>query len=87
MEMEELRGMGFSYQKAGYLTGLARVLTDKQFNLEEIEMLDDKEAVSRLCSLKGVGRWTAEYFFYAAWVGRTSSPAMMSAPGIICDTG
>lgn len=70
MEMEELRGMGFSYQKAGYLTGLARVLTGKQFNLEEIEMLDDKEAVSRLCSLKGVGRWTAEYFLLRG-LGRT----------------
>ena len=70
MEIEELRGVGFSYQKAGYLTGLARAITGKQFNLEEIEMLDDKEAVSRLCSLKGVGRWTAEYFLLRG-LGRT----------------
>lgn len=70
MENEELRGMGFSYQKAGYLTGLARAITGEQFNLEEIEVLDDKEVVSRLCSLKGVGRWTAEYFLLRG-LGRT----------------
>jgi 3-methyladenine DNA glycosylase/8-oxoguanine DNA glycosylase len=46
MKIEELRGMGFSHQKAGYLTGLARAITGEQFNLEEIEMLDDKEAVA-----------------------------------------
>ncbi len=62
VDIEKLRGMGFSYQKARYLTGLARTITDKQFNLEEIEMLDDKKAVDRLCSLKGVGRWSAEYY-------------------------
>ena len=71
MEIEELRGMGFSYQKARYLTGLARAITGKQFNLEEIEMLDDKEAISRLCSLKGVGCWTAEYFLLRG-LGRTN---------------
>ncbi len=62
--------MGFSYQKARYLTGLARAITDQQFNLEEIEMLDDKKALNRLCSLKGVGRWTAEYFLLRG-LGRT----------------
>ncbi len=62
VEVETLRDMGFSYQKARYLTGLSRVIIDRQFNLEEIEKLDDKETVARLCSLKGVGRWTAEYF-------------------------
>jgi DNA-3-methyladenine glycosylase II len=70
LDVEELRGMGFSYQKARYLTGLARAITGKQFNLEEIEMLDDKKAVNRLCSLKGVGRWTAEYFLLRG-LGRT----------------
>lgn len=69
-DIEKIRGLGFSYQKARSLTGLARVVTDQQFNLEEIEILDDKEAVARLCSLKGVGRWTAEYFLLRG-LGRT----------------
>jgi DNA-3-methyladenine glycosylase II len=62
MDVEKLREMGFSYQKARYLTGLARTIIEKQFDMEEIERLDDKRAINRLCSLKGVGRWTAEYF-------------------------
>ena len=33
-------------------------------------MLDDKKAVTRLCSLKGVGRWTAVYFLLRG-LGRT----------------
>ncbi len=70
VDIEKLRGMGFSYQKARYLTGLARAITDQQFNLEEIEMLDDKKAVDHLCTLKGVGRWSAEYFLLRG-LGRT----------------
>jgi DNA-3-methyladenine glycosylase II len=70
MDIEKLRGMGFSYQKVRYLTGLARAITDQQFNLEEIEMLDDKKAIDHLCTLKGVGRWSAEYFLLRG-LGRT----------------
>jgi DNA-3-methyladenine glycosylase II len=70
MNIEQLREMGFSYRKAGYLTGLARAVIEKKFDLEEIERLDDKQAVNRLCTLKGVGRWTAEYFLLRG-LGRT----------------
>lgn len=73
VDLEELRGMGFSYQKARYLTGLAQAIIGKQFNLDEIQMLDDKKAVNRLCSLNGVGRWTAEYFLLRG-LGRTHNP-------------
>jgi DNA-3-methyladenine glycosylase II len=70
MDIEKLREMGFSYQKARYLTGLAGAVMEQQFSLEEIERLDDRNAVNRLCSLKGVGRWTAEYFLLRG-LGRT----------------
>ena len=70
LNIEELREMGFSYGKAGYLTGLARAVVEKEFDLEEIQKLDDQKAVNRLCSLKGVGRWTAEYFLLRG-LGRT----------------
>jgi DNA-3-methyladenine glycosylase II len=68
--IEDLRKMGFSYQKARYLTGLAQQVISGQFNLPEIELLDDAEAVERLRTLKGVGRWTAEYFLLRG-LGRT----------------
>ena len=60
-DVDDLRKMGFSYQKARYLTELAHTITSEQFDPAEIDFLDDKKAVERLRSLKGVGRWTAEY--------------------------
>ncbi len=62
VDIELLRKMGFSYQKARYLTGLAQSIVQGELNLDEIEALDDRSAVARLRELKGVGRWTAEYF-------------------------
>lgn len=61
-DIEELRGLGFSYQKARYLTGLSRSILEGQVDLEKLAKLDDSQAVTQLCGLKGVGRWTAEYF-------------------------
>jgi DNA-3-methyladenine glycosylase II len=70
VDIEELRKMSFSYQKARYITGLAQLIIQKQLDFEEIESLDDQNAVDRLCSIKGVGRWTAEYFLLRG-LGRT----------------
>jgi DNA-3-methyladenine glycosylase II len=70
VDIEALRKMGFSYQKAGYLAGLAQFIVGKQYNLAAIEAMDDQKAIDRLCRLKGVGRWTAEYFLLRG-LGRT----------------
>lgn len=69
-DIEDLRGMSFSYQKARYLTTISRLIVDGELNLDTIAPLDDKEAVARLCELKGVGRWTAEYILLRG-LGRT----------------
>lgn len=70
VDIEELRQMSFSYQKARYITGLAQLIVQGQLNLNEIEWLDDQSAIERLRDLKGVGRWTAEYFLLRG-LGRT----------------
>jgi len=62
VDVEELRRIGFSYQKGHYLLGLVRSITDRQLNLDEIEALQDRAAIEQLRRIKGVGRWTAEYF-------------------------
>jgi DNA-3-methyladenine glycosylase II len=67
---EALRALGFSRQKAGYLIGLAQLLNRNEFGFAEVEALEDKAAVERLCRLRGVGRWTAEYFLLRG-LGRT----------------
>lgn len=70
VDIEELRKMSFSYQKARYITGLVQLILQKQFDFEEIGSLDDQQAIDCLCSIKGVGRWTAEYFLLRG-LGRT----------------
>ncbi|MBL8102232.1 MAG: DNA-3-methyladenine glycosylase 2 family protein [Anaerolineales bacterium] len=69
-DIEDLRKMSFSYQKARYLTTISRLIVDGELDFDEIAKLNDQEAVARLCELKGVGRWTAEYVLLRG-LGRT----------------
>ncbi|HOE70472.1 MAG TPA: hypothetical protein PLE10_07880 [Brevefilum sp.] len=69
-DIEDLRRMKFSYQKARYITGIAQLIVSGELDLEAINLLDDRSAVERLCELKGVGRWTAEYYLLRG-LGRT----------------
>lgn len=61
LEMETLRNLGFSRQKADALIDLARTVIEGGRNLENLESMDDEGALERLQQLRGVGRWTAEY--------------------------
>ena len=56
-----LRPLGFSRQKARAIIELARLVDAGLLDLAGLEQLDDAAAVERLCALRGVGRWTAEY--------------------------
>lgn len=69
-DIEDLRQMKFSYPKARYITGLAQSIVQGDVNLDELAALDDQNAVKRLCDLKGIGRWTAEYLLLRG-LGRT----------------
>ncbi len=69
-DLNEMRALGFSYQKARYITRLAQAIVDGEVNLGQLETLDDQAALDRLRGLKGVGRWTAEYFLLRG-LGRT----------------
>jgi DNA-3-methyladenine glycosylase II len=69
-DLEEFRRMGFSYRKGEYVLNVARLIGDRQLNLDEMETLTDRSAIEQLCLLKGVGRWTSEYFLLRG-LGRT----------------
>jgi DNA-3-methyladenine glycosylase II len=58
----QLRGVGLSGQKVGYLRDLCARLADGRLDLDELEGLDDDLVIERLTSVKGFGRWTAEMF-------------------------
>jgi DNA-3-methyladenine glycosylase II len=67
---DDLREMGFSRLKGRAMIELSRSIAEGQLNLEELAELSDEEAVARLRSLRGVGRWTAEYVLLRG-LGRT----------------
>ena len=61
LEPSDLRALGFSRQKGEAIIELARAVAGGRLDLDEIAGLDDAAAVARLRTLRGVGRWTAEY--------------------------
>ena len=65
-----LRQFGFSGQKGRAMIELAQSVADGHLDLEGLATLPDDEAVKRLCDLRGVGRWTAEYVLMRG-LGRT----------------
>jgi DNA-3-methyladenine glycosylase II len=56
-----LRRLGFSYSKADSLLALSKKIVGDEFKPEQISALDNESAVQQLQTLRGVGRWTAEY--------------------------
>jgi DNA-3-methyladenine glycosylase II len=59
--VEGIRALGFSHQKARAITELATALVQSQRDFSLLEAMSDDEAKTSLSSLRGVGRWTAEY--------------------------
>jgi DNA-3-methyladenine glycosylase II len=66
----DLRPLGFSGQKCRAMIELSQAVADGHLDLEGLVALTDDEAVNRLCELRGVGRWTAEYVLLRG-LGRT----------------
>jgi DNA-3-methyladenine glycosylase II len=65
-----LRKFGFSLQKSRAIIELARSIADGHLDLESFASFSDDEAVVRLCELRGLGRWSAEYVLLRG-LGRT----------------
>src|SRR5262249_20697290 len=69
--VDELRGVGFSERKAEYLLGLAR----SELDLEGLRTLPDDEVIERLTAIRGLGRWTADWFLGRALARPAAWPA------------
>jgi DNA-3-methyladenine glycosylase II len=61
LEPDQLKRHGFSTAKARTIVETARAIVAGDLDLEGLERLDDPAAIDRLTSLRGIGRWTAEY--------------------------
>jgi 3-methyladenine DNA glycosylase/8-oxoguanine DNA glycosylase len=57
----ELRAVGLSRQKIGYLRDLTARVQDG-LSLHRVHRLDDDGAIATLTQVKGVGRWTAHMY-------------------------
>ena len=64
--VEELRGLKLSWRKAEYVHGIAMEALEETDGLESLHQLDDREAVSRVMRLRGVGPWTAQWLLVRA---------------------
>jgi DNA-3-methyladenine glycosylase II len=61
-----LREMQFSQRKAEYIVGLARELDAGPLDLAALAGAPDEEIVTGLTAIRGLGRWTAEWFLARA---------------------
>ena len=62
LDDRQLRGVGLSRQKVGYLRDLCARIQDGRLRLDELDVIEDEAVIERLTSVKGFGRWTAEMF-------------------------
>ena len=61
LEPDDLKRHGFSSTKARTIIETAQAVVAGDLDLEGLEGLEDRAAIERLTSLRGIGRWTAEY--------------------------
>lgn len=59
---EELRAIGLSRQKAGYLRALATHVLEDTLNLNEVDSMTDDDVILAVTAVKGLGVWTAQMF-------------------------
>jgi DNA-3-methyladenine glycosylase II len=57
----ELRELQFTTRKAEYILGAAEEMATGRLRLEDLADLPDEAVITRLCALRGIGRWTAEW--------------------------
>lgn len=65
----ELRAMQFTTRKAEYITALAKAVAQGELDLAALATQPDTEVMARLMAVRGLGRWTAEWFL-ARTLGR-----------------
>ena len=66
LEIDALRKLGLSRQKALYAQGLARDVLERRIDLDLVPSMDDEAAIAHLIQIKGIGRWSAEVYLLFA---------------------
>jgi DNA-3-methyladenine glycosylase II len=61
LDSAAIRALQFTTSKSVSIVAVAQALGDEQFRLDELDRLEDEEVISRLVSIRGIGRWSAEW--------------------------
>lgn len=67
--VDELRRMQLTVRKAEYIVGLARHIVSGELDLDGLRRLSNDEVIERVTTVRGFGRWSAEWFL-ARGLGR-----------------
>jgi DNA-3-methyladenine glycosylase II len=59
---EDLRSVGLSRPKIGYLRSLAEHVISGELELDHLDKLPDERVLDELVAIKGLGEWTAHMF-------------------------
>src|SRR4051812_20275996 len=59
---EQLRAVGLSRQKIGYMRDLSSKVLSGELPLDQVESMSDDDLIAHLVQVKGIGRWTAQMF-------------------------
>ena len=60
--IEELKSCGLSYGKSSYIYQIAEQVENGNLDFKLLHQISEQDARTKLESLKGVGRWTADIF-------------------------
>lgn len=66
LRMSSMRKAGLSAAKVKTLKELSNAVLDRSLNLTALRRMPEDEAISKLSSVWGIGRWTAEMFLMFA---------------------
>jgi DNA-3-methyladenine glycosylase II len=69
LRVPSLRAMQFSTRKAEYIRDVARAVTDGVLDLAVLTTASNADVIARLTALRGLGRWTADWYL-ARCLGR-----------------
>jgi len=62
IDIETLRSVGLSRQKASYIQDLAQKVIDGEVHFHELDSMTNDEIIATLTKIKGVGVWTVHMF-------------------------
>jgi DNA-3-methyladenine glycosylase II len=60
LNIEQLRAVGFSYNKGAYIQHIAQFWLDENISDKTFTKLSDEQIIEYLTQIKGVGKWTVE---------------------------